>query len=337
MAGNDAGRGRAADVVPAGRLTRRAAVLAAFASVALRALPARAGGLAPVKLGISKLGAMTDVWIADKDGIFKKHGLDLQIVDIPITSQSIQVLMSKSVDISLQIPGAAFQAKEQGFDIVLVGQNETAGTTPPVSNALIVPMKSPITSIEGLAGTRIGTPSPHGQSYAALKELFQHAGVSMDGVQSVMAPFPTHADLLRSGQVDAVVALDPYTTQIVKSGWGRVLSWFMIETIPDQPVGSWWALRSWADQHPREIRAFQDAIKEAQDYLNADPARAKTLVAEYTGLDPELVKGMSITWKSAIDPAVWQAVADMMYRQGELQKHHDVSEYLSNVSAYVVN
>jgi NitT/TauT family transport system substrate-binding protein len=332
-----ANAGRLIEALAARWLARAVLALAATAIAVLLPIAARADALAPVKLGISKLGAMTDVWIADKNGLFKKHGLDLQIVDIPLTSQSIQVLQSKSVDISLQIPGAAFQAKEQGFDVVLIGQNETAGTTPPVSNALIVPMNSPVASIKELAGKRLASPSPHGQSYAALKELFQRAGVAVAGVQFVMAPFPAHADLLRSGQVDAVVALDPYTTQIVKSGYGRVLSWFMIETVPDQPVGSWWVLGSWANQHPHEIGAFQDAIKEAQDYLNVDPVRAKKLVAEYTGLDPELVKGMSITWKSKINPAVWQAVADMMYRQGELQKPHDVSEYLTNVSAYVVN
>jgi NitT/TauT family transport system substrate-binding protein len=299
--------------------------------------PAIGDELVPVKLGISKLGAMTDVWIADKDGIFKKHGLDLQIIDIPLTSQSIQVLMSKSVDIALQIPGQAFQAKEQGFDVVLVGQNETAGVKPPVSNALMVPVKSPVASIKDLMGKRITTSSPHGQAFAALKELFQRAGGSIDGVQIVMAPFPAQPDLLRSGQVDAAAALDPYTTEILKSGSGRVLSYFMMDTIPDQPVGSWWARGPWAEQHPREIRAFQDAIKDAQDYLNTDPVRAKQLVAEYTGLDYELVKDMSITWKSQINPVVWQAVADMMYRQGELQKKHDVSEYLGSVTAYVTN
>lgn len=293
--------------------------------------------LAPVKLGISKLGAMTDVWIADKDGIFKKHGLDLEVVDIPLSAQSIQVLMSKSVDIALQIPGQAFQAKEQGFDVVLVGQNETAGVKPPVSNALMVGAKSPVTSIKDLMGKRIAASSAHGQAFAALKELFAKAGGSIADVQIVMSPFPAQPDLLRSGQVDAVAALDPYTTQILKSGYGRVLSYFMLDTIPDQPVGSWWARGEWAKQHPREIRAYQDAIKEAQDYLNADPTRAKKLVADYTGLDYELVKDMSITWKSQINPAVWQAVADMMYRQGELQKKHDVSEYLGSVTAYVTN
>ena len=35
-----------------------------------------------------------------------------------------------------------------------------------------------------------------------------------------------------------------------------------------------------------------------------------------------------ISWKSEIDPKTWQAVADMLFKQGELKKQHDVSEYL---------
>jgi len=186
----------------------------------------------------------------------------------------------------------AWRDKEQGFDLVLVGQNETAGTTAPVSNAILVPVNSSVNGVKDLNGLRIGVSSPRGQGYAALKELLQRAGTSVDSVQLVEAPFSAHADLLRSGQVDADVALDPYTTQIIKAGYGRPVSWYMIETISDQPVGSWWALRPWAQQHQKEIAAFNAAVKESMAYLNADPARAKQLVSEYAGLDMELVKDM---------------------------------------------
>jgi hypothetical protein len=36
-----------------------------------------------------------------------------------------------------------------------------------------------------------------------------------------------------------------------------------------------------------------------------------------------------ISWKSTIDPKIWQAVIDMMQRQGELTSKHDVAEYLA--------
>jgi NitT/TauT family transport system substrate-binding protein len=304
-------------------------VLAALALAVVAAGSAAADELAPVKLGINKLGAMTNVWVASKIGIFKKHGLDLEIVEIPLTSQSISILQAKQVDIVLQIPGSAMMAKEQGFDLVLVGQNETAGTTPPVSNALMVPTNSPVQTVVNLKGKQIGSASPRGQSYAALKELFQRNGLAGDDVHFIEAPFTVHADLLRSGQVDAVVALNPYTTQILKSGWGRTISWYMLDTVPDQPVGAWWALRSWAQQHPREIAAFRGSIKESHEYLNADPDRARKYVSDYSGLDPELVAEMPlISWKSDIDRDIWQKVINMMHRQGELVEDHDVSEYL---------
>lgn len=304
-------------------------LLAVFAVVALSAGSSHADQLAPIKLGINKLGAMTNIWIASQTGIFKKHGLDVDVREIPLSDQSIPVLQSKSVDIVLLIPGTAMAAKEQGFDIVLVGQNETAGTKPPVSNAIMVSMNSSIQSIKDLKGKRLATSSTHGQAFAAMKELFQRAGISADDVQLTPAPFTAVADLMRTGQVDAATTLDPYTTQIAKAGIGRTISWFMLETIPDQPVGSFWALRSWAQQHKKEIAAFDDSIKESHDYLNADPDRAKKAVADYSGLDLALVKDMPpIQWKSKIDPKVWQELADMMYRQGELSSHHDISEYL---------
>jgi ABC-type nitrate/sulfonate/bicarbonate transport system substrate-binding protein len=51
-----------------------------------------------------------------------------------------------------------------------------------------------------------------------LKEILQRSGISTDQVQLNPVPFTVTADLLRTGQVDAAVALDPYTTQITKAG-----------------------------------------------------------------------------------------------------------------------
>ena len=190
-------------------------LLAMFAvAVTLVPLAADAEDLAPVKLGLNKLGAMTNIWIAGQTGIFKKHGLDVDVREIPLTDQSIAVLQSKSVDIVLLIPGTAMAAKEQGFDLVLVGQNETAGTTPPVSNAIMVSATSSIQGIKDLKGKRLAISSPHGQAFAAVKELFQRAGISTDDVRMTAAPFTAVADLMRTGQVDAATTLDPYTTQI---------------------------------------------------------------------------------------------------------------------------
>jgi NitT/TauT family transport system substrate-binding protein len=319
------GHGKGGDSLAMKRLLAGACVLV----FGLGSAVARADDLAPVRLGVNKLGATTSIAVAQQQGFFKQHGLDLQVTEIPLTDQSILLLQSKRVDIVLQIPGTAMQAKERGFDMVLVGQNETAGTTPPVSNAIVVPAKSPIQDVKDLKGKRLATSSTHNQGFVAVKARLQQAGVAIDDVKTTPAPFSAAGDLLRTGQVDAAVTLDPYTSQILKSGNARPISWYMIETIPDQPVGSWWALRSWAEQHKKEVAAFNDAVAAAHAWLNADPDRARKAIADYSGLDLALVKDMPlISWKSKVDPKAWQAVSDMMHAQGELAQQHDVSEYL---------
>ena len=101
-----------------------------LAAAMLLAGAVQAEELTHIKLGILKLGAMTNVWLATKNGIFKNHGLDVELVEISLSSQTIAVLQSKSVDIVLQIPGTGFVAKEQGFDIVLVQLSQ--GFQPPL-------------------------------------------------------------------------------------------------------------------------------------------------------------------------------------------------------------
>lgn len=290
---------------------------------------AHADQLTRVRLGTTKLGAMASIWIATRAGIFNKHGLDVQVTEIPVSDHSVPLLQAKTVDMVQMIPGSAMVAKEAGFDLISIGQNETAGTTAPVSNAIMVQVNSPIRSVADLRGKRISMTTPHGQASAAVREILNRNGVMSDQVQITPVPYTASADLLRSGQIDAAVALDPYTTQITKSGIGRTLSWYMIETIPDQPVGAFWTLLSWAEAHRKEVAAFDDSMREAHAYLLADPARARKAVSDYSGLDPALVGEMPlISWKADVDTSAWQAVADMMFRQGELRQHHDASEYL---------
>ena len=302
----------------------------AIAVIALTIVPACAAELMPINLGISKLGAMTDVWVASKYGIFKKHGLDLQIDEIPLTSQSIRRLQSKSVDIVLQIPGTAMAAKEQGFDIVLVGQNETAGTTPPVSNALMVRANLSIASDQG---TRRQADRHRFAARPKLRRAqgaVSTRGLSVDDVQLVAAPFTSHADLLTQARSTRLSRSIPIRRR--SSRPGMVVAVLVHDR--DDPrsarrrlVG---AALVGASNTRSEIAAFQDAIKESHDLSQCRPGAGEAVRAEYTGLDPELVQAMPlISWKSTIDPKIWQEVTDMMQRQGELTSKHDVAEYLA--------
>ena len=62
--------------------------------------------------------------------------------------------------------------------------------------------------------------TPHGQASAAVSEVLQRNGVASDQAHFTPVPYTASADLLRSGQIDAAVTLDPYTTRkFAKAAW----------------------------------------------------------------------------------------------------------------------
>jgi NitT/TauT family transport system substrate-binding protein len=293
--------------------------------------------LTKLKVGVLKMAALTDPWIAKQEGIFEKNGLDVNLVEFKSGGDAVSAQQSGDVDIILSIPGTAFTAIERGFDLKVIFQNETAKTSAPDSGSIQVQKDSPINSPKGLAGKKVAISALHSQSAVSVQKVIKDAGVNPKDVQFIEIPTPSLADALKSKQVDAVVTVDPYTTQLTTSGVGKVISWPNIESIPEQPLGAWFAKSKYIKDHPDVIEAFTTSLKEAIDYLLADENRAKDKVAAYTGLDPSLVKNMPlIGWNYKADSKKWQDVIDMMVTSGEMQKPHKVEEFFAdNMKQYI--
>jgi NitT/TauT family transport system substrate-binding protein len=311
-----------------------AAVLVAVSHAAWAQAPLR-----KLNIGTLKFAASTDLSVAQKQGMFGKNGLDVTLVEFRNGQEAISAQKSGAVDILLAIPGVAMQANERGFDLIAVAQNETSRTSPPDSGSIVVLKDSPYRSLADLSGKRISVSGLHGQQTIAAQFVLQKAGVDISKVDIVETPTPSQPDLLKSKQVDAVVTVDPYTTMLQTSGLGRVVSWHFVESVPEQPIGVWYATSVFAKNNPQAVEAFARTMREAIQYMNEDEDRARRNVAEYTGLDPNLLKTMPLPkWDYRVKPDRWQAVIDMMLKMGELQKPHTADQFMSDqIKAYIVN
>jgi NitT/TauT family transport system substrate-binding protein len=291
----------------------------------------------PLKVGVIKMAALTNPWVAKKEGIFDKNGLDVSLIEFRAGSEAAAALQGGSVDIVLMIPGTAMTANERGFDIVAVFQNETAKLKGPDSGSIQVRVDSDIKSLKDLEGKKVAVSQLHSQNTVGAQLLIKNAGVDLSKVQFLELPFPVQYDSLRNKQVDAVVTVDPYTTQLQSSGVGRVISWNYVESIPEQPLGAWWVKRAFLSKNGDVVARFNKSIKESIDYMNADPDRARAQVVAYTGLDPALVKDMPlITWSYQVKPERWQQVIELMTKTGELRKTPKLDSFFAEeIKPYV--
>ncbi|AMN45452.1 ABC transporter substrate-binding protein [Rhodoplanes sp. Z2-YC6860] len=310
-----------------------------FAAALFAAAPAAAQDqkLAPLKVGVLKMAALTNPWVAKERGIFQKNGIDVTLIEFRTGNEAIAAHRGGSVDIVLSIPGTAMTAVERGFDLVAIAQNEIAQSKGPDTGSVQVLKDSPYQKLADLAGKKIAVSGLHSQKTVAMQTLFKRAGVDVDKLQLIEIPFPSQFDALKSKQVDAVNTVDPYTTQLIASGLGRVIAWDYADSIPEQPLGAWFAKSTYVKANPKAIEGFTKSIKESIEYMMADPQRARAAVVSYTGLPADLVKDMPmIGWDYKVKASKWQAVVDMMVENGELKSKHNADEYFAEqIKPYV--
>jgi NitT/TauT family transport system substrate-binding protein len=292
----------------------------------------------PINLGTLKMAALTNPWVGVERGIFQKHGLDVKLVYFNSGAQAINAAQAGDIDIFLSIPGTVMSADERGFDLVCLFQNEVAKKAGPDSGGMVVLKDSPINTLADLAGKTMGVGGLHSQNTVDAQVTLRKAGVDVGKINFVEIPYPVMPNALKAKQIDAAVALDPYTTQLQSSGVGKVLAWYYIESIPEQPLGGWFAKRAYVKKNPELIAAFNRAMKETIDYMKEDTERARREVVAYSGLDASLVRDMPMIardYNVRLDK--WQQVVDMMRESGELQKPHRADEYFSDeIKPYIV-
>ena len=312
-----------------------------IAVVATAAITAGSGpslGAEKVKAGILKMAALTNLWVAKQEGIFEKNGLDVELIEFRNGNEAINAHRSGSVDFILSIPGTAMTAAERGFDLVLLTQNETAKTQGPDAGSIMVLADSPYQKLSDLNGKRVAVSALHSQMTVATQVSFTKGGADTSKIQFMEMPLPSMGDALKSKQVDAVAHLDPWVTQLQTSGVARNISWLYVDSVPEQPIGAWYATSTYLAKKKDTAMAFVKSIQQSIDYMKADEVRARKNVAAFTGLDPKFTETMPLNaWSYSIHPDRWQATIDMMVKSGELQQAHKVDEYISDVAKqYVV-
>ena len=285
----------------------------------------------PLKVGTLKQGSLTNVWAAKQAGIFAKNGLDVELIEFRNGNEAIGAQRGGNVDLVLTIPGTAMVARERGFDLVLIVGSETSQPQAPDTGSIVVRKDSDIKTLKDLKGKTIAISGTHTQKTVAIQSLLKRNGVGPDDFKFIEMPYASQVDSLRGKQIEVVASLDPWTTLFRNSDFARILAYDYFESLPEQPIGGWYARADYATKNGEAMKRFAQSMCDVADHMAADPARARKYIADYTGLDVALVQDTPLNkWTCKINLPVWQKVADMMYEGGELQKPFKIDDMLSD-------
>ena len=228
--------------------------------------PTAASTLTLTKLSVSyseRVGSYLPLILAADQGIFKKHGLDPELV-LLTGATGMSALLSGQVQIA-QIGGSEVVSAEAGGSDLIVSGNLGA-----VSSYVFIATPE-IQTVDDLKGKQVGISSVGGSADIATRTSMHHFGLDPDKDITIVAmgSLQNRTAGLRNGAIQAAPANPPDSLLLQREGFHALFNIADLE-IPTANA-TIVAQRSWINQHRDVFQAWNDSVVEAIALAKAKP------------------------------------------------------------------
>jgi NitT/TauT family transport system substrate-binding protein len=317
---------------------KKLAVIAAAVALAVTGCAGGAGtkvtadsnGLLPVKIGYTAPGAgYSDLYVAADYGIFKKHGLNVQLVRLNTSSQLVASLASNSVQIGVGVAQDSAAAILKGAPLKFVAMSE------PHYN-LEMWASPDIKTIQDLRGKKVAISSPGSESDFGLTALLNSKGMQRGDVQTEFVQgIPAEVAALDSGSVQAILTQPPNGTQSKEKGAVRLAALSDLAF----PLGTYTVQSNYLAKNRDVVQKFVQADADALKYLRTNPTQTEQSIEKYTGVSSPSLAQYAYTFFINVwaqTPAVNESLIAQAFKDAaataKVQAPSNVSQYIDNMA-----
>jgi len=274
--------------------------------------------VAAVALASAVLGGVTPAQAADKvkvvalqgtqlfpvrimqsRGIAAKYGIDMEVLEVAAPQASYTAMQSGEVQVGFTGWIVIASLRDKGFKLTNV--------YPMISytNDIMVKTGSPLKSIADLKGKRVGLFGGANSATTWLYRLIVQKFYGFEPMKDSSIHFgapPLLMGMLDKGELDALLLLDPFITQLQESGQYRSIA--SVAKIWREKTGQSPMLvavtvdETWAKANPAVTKRFLAAFRDAMVYLKNTP-EAWVELARNMGVKSE--RGAKIMYDRTVD------------------------------------
>ncbi len=218
-----------------------------------------------------------------QEGIFAKHGIEVQSFDLGGAAKLQQALAAKAIDIGLGSgPALSFIAKRAPQ----LGIASMAG--PPLVMTLIVAKDGPIKTVADLKGKTVSISAPGGVPEWMVRQLSQHEGWGPEGINMIgLGTDSAQIAALRTGQVVGLPNDIGVATKLEREGVARILVRFG-DIVPVFIMHVIFASNDAIENRPEDLKKFLAGWFDTIRYMRAHKADVVRIGVEVTRVTPEV-------------------------------------------------
>ena len=263
------------------KLVAALGVVAAI-SIAITGVATAKKDEAPARIIVSdaKTTHHLNLYVAQDLGLFKKHNLDVTIVDAKELSAARDAVVSGQSDVFWSCPTVAIAAIANGAPVKIISQVKT-----PCTSVLVVRQDSPIKTWKDLKGKHIAGISPTCEAFIAYEKKARENGGEY--ILEKLAGGPAIA-ALEAGKVDGAILEEPHVSIAELKGYKVVLR----DAASQVPCRTINARTGYLKENPEALKRFVEAIKEANAIILKDPTGKQVveIAKKYTGAPEDAIK-----------------------------------------------
>ncbi len=242
-------------------------------------------------------------YVALERGLFKKYGLDVQIVEFRGGPTNVKALLAGEVDVS-GILGAtdAILTASKGIKV------RAWAVLSPVTPFYFVARRDAATALQGLVGKNVAVSGINTLSHHIPRIVLERSGVDPDKVKYVAVGSPADRfKALLAGKVDAAMVLNTEAAKLAH--YPEIVSLVQVSKIlPELPYNFTGSKVEFIEKNPEAVYRLTRALIEANRYIASNKAGTLEVAAKVLKDEPADV--LSRAYDMA-DPRLWGVNGEM--------------------------
>ncbi|TKD69151.1 ABC transporter substrate-binding protein [Pseudalkalibacillus hwajinpoensis] len=277
-------------------------------------------------------------YVAISEGIFEKHGIDVELTTTWGGDKTMTTLLSNGADVALVGSETSIYVYAQGTNDPVINFAQLTQTD---GTFLVSREKMDHFAWDDLKGSTFLGQRKGGMPQMAGEFVLKNKGINpqkdLDLIQNI--DFANISSAFASGTGDFVQLFEPTASIFEEQGVGHIVASFGKES-GTIPYTVFMAKESYLDKNPDTAKRFTKALYEAQQWVDTHSADeiAKSIEPFFPDTDLALITTVVDRYKSQhsfatnpiLDEGEWNNLQNIMDESGELPKRVDHSKLVDN-------
>lgn len=288
--------------------------------------PTAEQGARPVKVGMLPILPTAALHAGIEQGFFAERGLELEIETGQGGAALIPALVSGQIEFATSNPVSLLQAREQGLQVCAFAHWTSSTTEGEDASAVLALPESGIEGPADLEGATVAVNTLQGMGGLTIREAVRQAGGDPDTINFVELPFPDMPAALEQGNIDAAWTPEPFITLIVDSG-GQVVTYPGQESVTGHPTQMFATSEQLVQSDPDLVADMRAAINETLEYAEENPDAVRE-AADFLDMDPALLERVRLEeFGSDLRRDEVERLGELMMEDGLLKQEPDMDGF----------